>query len=271
VYNRYRFSSYTGSLKSGKDFTKVVQDCTITNAKKKILVIIPAYNEEHSIPKVISGILKYPGIDVVVVNDGSKDETSAATLRAGASVIELPFNLGIGGAVQTGYLYAYRNGYDIAVQCDADGQHDPEYLLKIIDPVYRGEADMVIGSRYVQASGYKTPLTRKMGMLIFAAVVSFITGQSLYDTTSGYRAVSKRVIKFFANNYPTDFPEVEALVILKRNGFTIKEVPVKMAYREHGVSSITPIKSIYYMIKVLLAIIMNVLRASKKEAKIDEI
>jgi glycosyltransferase involved in cell wall biosynthesis len=248
----------------------VYQDSETATAKK-ILVIIPAYNEERSILKVISGILKYPGIDVVVVNDGSKDETSAVTRRSGAGVIELPFNLGIGGAVQTGYLYAYKNGYDIAVQCDADGQHDPEYLLQIIQPVERGEADMVVGSRYVQASGYKTPLARKMGMLIFAAVVSLITGQSLHDTTSGYRAVGKRVIKFFAHNYPTDYPEVEALVLLQRNGFTIKEVPVKMAYREHGESSITPLKSIYYMIKVLLAIFMNVLRASKKEAKIDEI
>lgn len=248
----------------------VFQDSEISKAKK-ILVIIPAYNEERSIPKVISGILKHPGIDVIVVNDGSKDETSAVARRAGACVIDLPFNLGIGGAVQTGYLYAYKNRYDIAVQCDADGQHDPNYLLQIIKPVERGEADLVVGSRYVQASGYNTPLARRLGMLIFSGVVSFITGQSLHDTTSGYRAVSKRVIKFFAHNYPTDFPEVEALVLLQRNGFTIKEVPVKMAYREHGVSSITPLKSIYYMIKVLLALLMNVLRASKEEAKIDEI
>ncbi|MDT3705125.1 MAG: glycosyltransferase family 2 protein [Thermincola sp.] len=238
---------------------------------KKILIIIPAYNEELSISKVISGILQYPGIDVVVINDGSKDNTSAVARRSGADVIDLPFNLGIGGAVQTGYLYAFKNGYDIAVQCDADGQHDSGYLMRIIEPVRRGEADMVVGSRYVQASGYKTPVARKIGMLIFAGLVSLITGQSLSDTTSGYRAVSKRVIKFFAHNYPTDFPEVEALVLLKRNGFTIKEVPVKMAHREHGVSSITPVKSIYYMIKVLLAIFMNVLRASKKEAKMDEI
>lgn len=242
-----------------------------TFKNKKILVIIPAFNEERSIFKVISGILKYPGVDVVVVNDGSKDKTSAVTRRAGAGVIELPFNLGIGGAVQTGYIYAFKNGYDIAVQCDADGQHDPDYLMRIISPVIRGEADMVVGSRYVQASGYKTPLARKMGMLVFAAVVSLITGQSLHDTTSGFRAVNKKVIKFFANNYPTDYPEVEALVLLKRNGFTIKEVPVKMAYREHGESSITPLKSVYYMIKVLLAIFMNVLRVSKKEAKTDEI
>lgn len=233
---------------------------------KRILVIIPAYNEERSLPKVISGIRKYPGIDIVVINDGSKDATSAVARECRANVIDLPFNLGIGGAVQTGYLFAFKNGYDVAVQVDADGQHNPQDLLRLVGPVAEGEVDMVVGSRYVESTGYKTPLARKLGMLIFSAVVSFINGQPLHDTTSGYRAVNKRVISFFVDNYPTDYPEVEALVLLKRNGFTIKEVPVTMAHREHGESSITPIRSVYYMIKVLLAIFMNLLRASKKEA-----
>ncbi len=233
---------------------------------KKILVIIPAFNEERSLPTVIGKIRSFPGIDVVVVNDGSGDNTSAVARAAGAGVIDLPFNLGIGGAVQTGYLFAHKNGYDVAVQVDADGQHDPDDLLTIIGPVLRGEADMVLGSRFVESTGYRSPLARKMGIMLFSAVVSLITGQTLKDTTSGYRAVNKKIIRFFVDNYPTDYPEVEALVLLKKNGFSIMEVPVTMAPREHGESSITPLKSVYYMVKVLLAIFMNLLRAPKKEA-----
>ncbi len=241
------------------------QDNAVTK-NKKILVIIPAYNEERSLPGVIAGVRKFPGIDVLVVNDGSRDATSAVAMKAGANVIDLPFNLGIGGAVQTGYLYAFKNGYAVAVQVDADGQHNPEELLKIITPVLRGEVDMVLGSRFVETTSYKASFARRMGILVFSAVVSLITGQTFKDTTSGYRAVNRRVIEFFADNYPTDYPEVEALVLLKKNGFTIKEIPVTMAPREHGESSITPLRSIYYMVKVLLAVFMNLLRAHKKEA-----
>lgn len=233
---------------------------------RKILVIIPAFNEECSLPAVIGKIRRFSGIDVLVVNDGSRDNTSEVARAAGAGVIDLPFNLGIGGAVQTGYLFADKNGYDVAVQVDADGQHDPDDLFTIISPVLRGEADMVLGSRFVEATGYRSPLARRVGIALFSAVVSLITGQTFKDTTSGYRAVNKRIIRFFADNYPTDYPEVEALVVLKRNGFSIKEVPVTMAQREHGESSITPLKSVYYMIKVLLAIFMNLLRAPEKEA-----
>lgn len=232
----------------------------------KILVIIPAYNEELSLPKVIKGVTSFPGVDVAVINDGSQDQTSEVARRAGANVIDLPFNLGIGGAVQTGYLFAHKNDYDIAVQIDADGQHNPEDLLKVIEPVQKGEADMVIGSRFVEWTGYKAPLGRKIGIMIFSKVVSLINGAPLKDTTSGYRAVSKRVIKYFADNYPTDYPEVEALVLLKKIGFVIKEVPVNMAHREYGQSSITPLRSVYYMVKVLLAVVMNLLRVHKKEA-----
>jgi glycosyltransferase involved in cell wall biosynthesis len=233
---------------------------------KRVLVIIPAFNEEKSLPNVIAGIFRHRGVDVVVINDGSHDLTPEVALQAGAQVINLPFNLGIGGAVQTGYLFAFKSGYDVAVQVDADGQHNPEDLLKIVLPVVRGEADMVVGSRYVEETGYRTPMVRKMGMLVFSAVVSFINGQRLHDTTSGYRAVNKKVIEFFADNYPTDYPEVEALVVLSKNGYSIKEVPVTMSHREHGQSSITPLKSVYYMVKVLLAVFMNLLREHKKEA-----
>ncbi|PKM81615.1 MAG: glycosyl transferase family 2 [Firmicutes bacterium HGW-Firmicutes-14] len=233
---------------------------------KQVLVIIPAYNEEHSLPGVIASILEYPGIDVLVVNDGSKDRTSSVARKAGASVIDLPFNLGIGGAVQTGYLYASKYDYDVAVQVDADGQHNPGDLFKVIGPVLEGEADMVVGSRFVEFTGYKAPMARKIGIIIFSKVVSLINRQVVKDTTSGYRAVSKRVIRYFADNYPTDYPEVEALVLLKKLGFTIREVPVTMSQREHGKSSITALRSVYYMIKVLLAVFMNLIRVHNKEA-----
>jgi len=232
----------------------------------RALVIIPAYNEEKNVAAVIRKIRQKPGIDVVVVNDGSKDRTSRVARDAGAIVVDLPFNLGIGGAVQTGYLYAYKNGYDVAVQVDADGQHDPADLEKIIGPVAKGDADMVLGSRYVEKTGYKAPLARRMGMVVFSTVVSLINRQPIKDTTSGYRAVNKNVIAYFVDNYPTDYPEVEALILLKKVGFRIKEIPVTMAERAHGESSITPLRSVYYMIKVLLAIFMNLIRVHKKEA-----
>lgn len=238
----------------------------VNTKEKKILVIIPAFNEQQNLPTVIKGLLQFPGVDIVVVNDGSTDNTAEVAKQAGANVINLPFNLGIGGAVQTGYLFAHKNNYDVAVQVDADGQHNPDDLMKIVTPVINGESDLVVGSRYVESTEYKTPMARKMGMLIFSTVVSLVTGQLLKDTTSGYRAVSKGVIEYFAEHYPTDYPEVEALVVLKKRGFTIKEVSVHMSAREHGHSSITPIRSVYYMVKVLLAIFMNVLRNQKKEA-----
>lgn len=233
--------------------------------EKKILVIVPAYNEEKNIAAVIRKIKKFPGIDVVVVNDGSYDSTSAIAKAERACVIDLPFNLGIGGAVQTGYLYALRNGYDFAVQIDADGQHNPKEIYKLIEPLIDGQADMVVGSRFVQFTGYKAPMARKIGIMVFSAVVSLINRQKFRDTTSGYRAVNRGVIAYFVENYPTDYPEVETLVILRRKGFTIKEIPVNMTRRVHGQSSITPLKSLYYMVKVLFALLMNVMRA-KREA-----
>ncbi len=230
----------------------------------RALVIIPAYNEEKSVSGVIHKIRQNTGIDVLVVNDGSADNTSLVAREAGAIVVDLPFNLGIGGAVQTGYLYASKNDYDVAVQVDADGQHDPGDLGRIIAPVAKGEADMVLGSRYVEKSAYRAPLARRMGMMVFSSVVSMINGQPIKDTTSGYRAVNKKVIAYFADNYPADYPEVEALILLKKAGFRIKEIPVTMAARTYGESSITPLRSVYYMVKVLLAIFMNLIRVHNK-------
>jgi glycosyltransferase involved in cell wall biosynthesis len=227
----------------------------------KTLVIIPAYNEEKSVGKVIKAVNKaYPSASVLVVNDCSVDNTPQVAVAAGATVVNLPVNLGIGGAVQTGYKYALKQGYDIAVQLDADGQHDPKDLPTLLLPIINGEADFVLGSRYVQASTYSAPLSRRIGMIIFSTMVSVICRKTFKDTTSGYRAANRSVISFFSRHYPSDYPEVEALVMLRREGFEVSEVPVSMQERAAGKSSITPIKSIYYMIKVTLALLMNVIR-----------
>lgn len=227
----------------------------------KVLVIIPAYNEEKSIGNVISKIKNLDGIDVVVVDDGSKDETLKVSLEKGARVIELPFNLGIGGAMQTGYLFAKNNNYDIAIQVDADGQHDPTYIEKLIEPIKNGKADMVVGSRYVEKTAYKSSLSRRSGMIYFSFLVTMLTGQKIKDTTSGFRAVNKKIIEYFAQSYPTDYPEVDVLVRLNRKKFKICEVAVEMKDRQGGTSSITPLKSVYYMIKVSIAVLIDTLRS----------
>lgn len=237
----------------------------------KTLIIIPAYNEEKSISFVIQEIKNVnPSIDILIVNDGSKDNTSIiAKTFDGTTVIDLPFNLGIGGAMQTGYLYALKNGYEFAVQLDADGQHDPRELDKILLPVQKGEADLLIGSRYISKTDYSAPISRRIGMVILSGVVFVLTKEVVKDTTSGFRAMNKKVIKLFAENYPSDYPEVETLVIIRKKGFKIKEVSVNMRKRVDGLSSITPIRSIYYMIKVILALIINASRNYKDRSYSD--
>ncbi len=183
----------------------------------KILIIIPAYNEETTIQKVIRSInLKMPEADILVVNDGSTDDTSKKASQAGAKVVDLPYNLGIGGAVQTGYIYAKENDYDIAVQVDADGQHDPSYIKDLIKHLIKNSADVAVGSRYISKTDYRSSICRRMGMVFFSFLVSLLTNQKFKDTTSGFRAVNKDVINCFANNYPDDYPEVDVLVKLKK-------------------------------------------------------
>lgn len=220
----------------------------------KYLAIIPAYNEEKNIYKVVSSIKKSSlKVDVVVVNDGSKDNTESEAKRAGAKVLSLSSNLGIGGAVQTGYLYALYNDYDAAVQIDGDGQHSPKDLERLADELNSSEADMVIGSRFICKSIYKPNVFRKIGIKYFSMLVSFLCRSSYYDTTSGYRMVNRKGISLFANYYPQDYPEVETIVYAVKNGLKVKEISVDMNKRQGGKSSITPIKSIYYMLKVTLA------------------
>lgn len=224
----------------------------------RVLVIIPAYNEEKTIAQVVKNIRKAaPSVDVVVVNDGSKDRTTAEAHSVGAPVLDLPCNLGIGGAMQTGYVYAHRQGYDIAIQIDADGQHDPIFINKLVEPILAGQSDMVIGSRYVEKTDYRGALTRRLGSWVFTGLLKVLTGLTIYDSTSGFRAVNKEIIRFFADCYPQDYPEVDVIVRLRKNGFRLLELPVEMHERKGGTSSITAFKSVYYMIKVSLSLLIN--------------
>lgn len=227
----------------------------------KILIIIPAFNEQASIQGVLSAVKKHlPGADIVVVNDGSADATALIAEKEGVVVLNHPYNMGIGATMQTGYKYASRKGYEIAVQVDADGQHPADQIEKLIEPVAKGRADLVVGSRFLGAGDYKPSLARGAGISIFSNVVSAIIRERVTDTTSGFRAAGRRCIDFFAGHYPDDYPEVEALVLLHKKGFSIMEVPVRMSEREGGRSSITPIRSVYYMVKVLLAIFVDLLK-----------
>jgi len=217
----------------------------------KTIIIIPAYNEDKSIYQVVSSIKAVDSkIDIMVVNDGSKDNTEFEAKKAGAGVISLPVNLGIGGAVQTGYIYASCLNYDCAVQIDGDGQHNPRDLPKLLEVIKNGQADMVIGSRFIKKTGYRPPFFRKIGIGFFSRLVRSVTGVSIDDTTSGYRATNKKIIKLFAKYYPSDYPEVETVVYALKNKAKVKEISVDMNYRKEGKSSISPINSIYYAIKV---------------------
>lgn len=230
-------------------------------ARPKILVIIPAYNEEETIGGVISSVRKEePHAEIVVINDGSRDSTAPVALRLGVKVLSLPFNMGIGAAMQTGYRYAHLYGYDVAVQVDGDGQHPADQIKDLIGPIVKNRADLVVGSRFLGGGDYRPSLARGAGMVLFSRLVSAILKEKVTDTTSGFRAAGREAIEFFSRSYPDDYPEVEALVLLHKKGFTITEVPVRMAERTGGRSSITPLRSVYYMVKVLLAILVDLLK-----------
>jgi glycosyltransferase involved in cell wall biosynthesis len=226
--------------------------------EKKVLVIIPAYNEEGSVGKVVEKVYAHlPQGEVLVVNDGSTDLTSEKAKACGSMVLDLPFNLGIGGAMQAGYQYACQRGYDIAVQVDADGQHDPKEIFKLLPALEAKEADVVIGSRFIGGSGYKSSFMRRIGIAIFSGVISMIVGQKITDPTSGFRAANRKAIQLFASNYPQDYPEPEVVILLHQCRLKMEEVPVGMSERYSGESSITKIRSMYYMVKVLLAIFVD--------------
>jgi glycosyltransferase involved in cell wall biosynthesis len=226
------------------------------------VALVPAFNEEANVGRVIDEIRAFdPALDVVVIDDGSYDRTAEVAHEHGATVVRLPFNLGIGGAVQTGFRYAFEQGYDLAVRLDGDGQHDPSQLDRILAPVLSGEADIVVGSRFAEAgAGYRSSRSRRVGIRLLAWVVSRIVGRRVTDTTSGFQALNRRAIELFAHDYPHDYPEVEATIMVSRHRLRSVEVPVSMRERGGGRSSITALRSIYYMVKVLLAIFVGLFR-----------
>ena len=231
----------------------------------KKIVIIPAYNEISNIRTTVQDILDHaPGFDYVIINDCSQDGTMRFCTEQGMNIINLPVNLGIGGAVQTGYLYAWRNGYDVAVQFDGDGQHDASYLGEMADFLQAQQADMVIGSRYIKKEGFQSSGVRQFGIRYFSVLIKLLTGKRVTDPTSGMRMVNRDVMKIYSEDYPVDYPEPESVVTILRMGKRVSESPVIMRERQGGVSSISPRKAVYYMIKVTLAILMECLRKRRK-------
>jgi glycosyltransferase involved in cell wall biosynthesis len=229
----------------------------------RIVAVVPAFEEEAAIGAVVSEFHDFdPGIDVVVVDDGSRDETTEAAVAAGAVVVRLPFNLGIGAAVQTGFIFALERGYELAVRLDGDGQHDPSELPKLLEPLERGEADVVTGSRFRGEGTYRPPLGRRLGITWFAKLVSLLSRQRVTDTTSGFQALNRPAIALFARDYPSDYPEVEATVLLLKHRLQLMEVQVEMRERETGSSSITFLRSLYYAVMVTLALFVGIARRS---------
>ena len=230
----------------------------------RVLIIIPAYNESECIEGVIAELRRdTPQYDYVVINDCSTDNTKALLDSIGANYINLPTNLGIGGAVQTGFRYAVERGYDVAVQLDGDGQHVPAYLPAIVEPVLNGWCDMCIGSRFIEKQGFQTSTMRRFGIKFLSALIKITCGERVSDVTSGFRACSSRLCAHFAKDYAQDYPEPEAIMSALCHGFTVKEAAVVMRERAGGRSSISPLKSVYYMIKVSLAIIIGRLTAGR--------
>jgi glycosyltransferase involved in cell wall biosynthesis len=225
------------------------------------IAIVPARNEEASLGPLLAEIrAAEPDLGIVVINDGSTDATAQVAAVTRVPVVNLPFNVGIGGTVQTGYQYALEHGYDIAIQVDGDGQHDPSEIGRVLEPILEDRADLVVGTRFVSGGGYRGTRLRRVGIRIFANVVSLMVGQRVSDTTSGFRAVNRKALRLFAAQYPHDYPEVESIVLLSRHGLRMLEVPVQMRVRETGASSITALSAAYYMIKVLLALFIGLFR-----------
>lgn len=227
----------------------------------KKLIIIPAYNESANIEKTVEAIKKQaPEFDYVIINDCSTDDTREICEKNQYNIVNLPINLGIGGAVQTGYRYGYEEGYDVAVQVDGDGQHDPKFLNEMAEYLEKHELDMVIGSRFINKEGFQSSGARRLGIKYFTVLIYLMTGKKITDPTSGLRMVNRNVMKLFAYDYPKDYPEPESVVAILRQKKKVEEIPVIMKAREGGVSSISPQKSVYYMIKVTLAILIERIR-----------
>ncbi len=228
--------------------------------EKRCIAIIPAYNEAGNIVKTVNDIIEHaPSFDYVVINDHSKDDTAQICRDHGFHVVDLPVNLGIGGGVQTGYMYARDNGYDYAVQFDGDGQHNASYLEAMAHQMEEEGLDMLIGSRYIAKEGFQSSGMRRLGIRYFTGLIKLCTKAKITDPTSGMRMTNRKIIEQFAEQYPKDYPEPESVVTLLKQGAKVKELPVVMNEREEGVSSISPTKAIYYMIKVSIAVIIAAL------------
>jgi glycosyltransferase involved in cell wall biosynthesis len=229
----------------------------------RVLILAPAYNEGRNLPGLADRLrVSAPGYDVCVIDDGSSDDTARVAASLGFTVLSCPLNLGIGGAVQTGYLWAQKHGYDAAVQIDADGQHDPAELEAVLGPLRKGGASLV-GSRFLSAGGFRSTPIRRAGIRYLSWFLWLRCGVRVSDPTSGYRAADRRAIELFARSYPSDYPEPESIAVAVRNGLRIAEVPTRMVERAHGESSITAWRTLYYLVKVSLALILLPVRPSR--------
>jgi len=221
----------------------------------RILVVVPAFNEQENITGVINDLSEnFPDGDILVINDGSSDQTSEITKNLGINIIDLPHNLGIGGAMQTGFLYAHRMGYSAAIQFDGDGQHKADQIMKLLEPFKSNGTDLVVGSRFLSGKGFSSSKLRAAGGKILSSIVSWAIKKRITDPTSGFRIYGKKAIEFFSLLYPEDYPEVESLVLAHKKGLKIREVPSTMGPRINGKSSISLLEGAYYMVKVFLAI-----------------
>jgi hypothetical protein len=231
----------------------------------RLLVVMPAHDEEASIDRTLARVREaLPQVDVLVVNDYSSDRTSQVALEHGARVVELSCNLGYGGAIQTGFKFALARGYDVVLQMDADGQHDPGCARDLLAPVLRGEADVAIGSRFLGQAKYHIPGLRRLGMGVFGSIASFVTRQRFSDPTSGYQVLDRRAFEFLAHdNYPSDFPDADTIILLALAGFRVCEVPVTMEARTAGTSMHSNLKAFYYVVKMFLSILMVLLRQKR--------
>lgn len=230
------------------------------------LIVVPTYNEEKSLPEIISEIRKdFPEGDILIVDDGSTDKTAKVAQKSGAYVLSLPFNLGIAGAREVGFKYALENNYDIVVQMDADGQHDPRFIKDLIKPLIENKFDAILGSRFLkQKFKNQTTRARYLGISLLSFILTLLTGKKITDPTSGFSAYKRKAVQFLVQNYPSDYPEPEIPLLLKRGGFKFKEIPIKVRSRQAGSSSISYKNTLYYLGKVLLGIFITCLRKVEK-------
>jgi glycosyltransferase involved in cell wall biosynthesis len=229
-----------------------------------ILIVIPAFNEEATIREVVLGVRRsLPQVDILVVNDGSTDATGTISRSEGVILLNHPYNMGIGATMQTGFLYALKTGYDTVVQIDGDGQHNPESLPSLIRPILEKRCNLVIGSRYLSEEGFKSTLPRQLGIKFFTCLIWVFTGKKVTDPTSGFRAMDRKILELFSDEYPSDYPEVEALVTTYKQGLTFQEVKTTMRHRQGGTSSIGVLSALYYMVKVSLSVSISMFRRAK--------